>query len=209
MDAFHVGEIQPHLHEESIDLGFGQGVGGLQFQRVEGGKNDERRFEPVGLIAYCDSLFLHRLEQRRLRLGRCPVNLIGKHDIGEHRTGLELQNLVTGVALLDDIRSHDVRGHQVGCELDSRRLQVEGVAQRLYEPGLSHAGNALEDGVALRKYGNQEFVDDLAVADDNLGNFGIDPAEFRLELFDVLVVEFDYFFHLMIPCLYQESKEAL
>jgi hypothetical protein len=32
---------------------------------------------------------LHRLEQRRLHLGRRAVDLVGEHDVGEDRAGLE------------------------------------------------------------------------------------------------------------------------
>jgi hypothetical protein len=38
-----------------------------------------------------DGALLHRLEQRRLGAGRCPVDLVSEHHGGEHRPGVELE----------------------------------------------------------------------------------------------------------------------
>ena len=38
-----------------------------------------------------DLALLHRLEQRGLRLGRRPVDLVGEDDVGEHAAGAELE----------------------------------------------------------------------------------------------------------------------
>ena len=43
------------------------------------------------LVLDADLLFAHRFEQRRLRARRGAVDLIGQHDVGEDRAGLEIE----------------------------------------------------------------------------------------------------------------------
>ena len=71
-----------------------------------------------------DRALLHRLEQRRLRLGRGAVDLVGEHDVGEDRARLELETPCaprSSSAMI--VRADDVGRHQVGRELDARKRQ--------------------------------------------------------------------------------------
>ena len=70
----------------------------------------------AGLAVDGDLALLHRLEQRRLRLRRGPVDLVGEHDVGEQRARLEAELL--GRALVD-ADADEVGGQQVGRELDA------------------------------------------------------------------------------------------
>ena len=49
------------------------------------------RGSAVGVRVDRDLPLFHRLEQRRLRLRRRPVDLVGEHDVGEHAAGPELE----------------------------------------------------------------------------------------------------------------------
>ena len=74
--------------------------------------------ELVPLAGDGDLLLLHRLEQRRLRLRRGAVDLVGQQQVGEDRSGLEAE-LALAVLLDKDVRADDVGGHQVRRELDA------------------------------------------------------------------------------------------
>jgi hypothetical protein len=56
--------------------------------RVLRREDEERRLELVGFSTVRDGAFLHRLEQRRLRLRRRAVDLIREDDLAEDRPGL-------------------------------------------------------------------------------------------------------------------------
>ena len=66
---------------------------------------------------------LHALEERRLGLGRRPVDLVGEHDLAHDRAGPELELL--GLLVVDR-DAGDVGRQQVGRELDA----PEGAAER-------------------------------------------------------------------------------
>ena len=83
----------------------------------------------IGLAADGDRLLLHRFEERRLRLGRGTVDLVGEDEVGEDRAGLELELLAAFGRVDDDVGADDVGGHQVGRELDPGELHLQGVGQ--------------------------------------------------------------------------------
>ncbi|MNL50471.1 hypothetical protein D3C87_1734900 [compost metagenome] len=66
-------------------------------------------------------ILLHRFQQRRLRLGRCPVDFIGKDDISENRAFDEFEIAV----LIERFRAKNIGRHQIGRELDPVEIQVE------------------------------------------------------------------------------------
>ena len=70
-------EAQAQLEEEAVELGLGQRVGTLLLQRVLRGEHVEGLLQGMGLSARRDAVLLHRLEQRRLGLGRRAVDLVG------------------------------------------------------------------------------------------------------------------------------------
>jgi hypothetical protein len=61
-------------------------------------------------------VFLHRFQQRALRLGRGAVHFIGQHQLREHRTLVELEG--AGVAI-EHRDADDVGRQQVAGELDA------------------------------------------------------------------------------------------
>src|SRR5207249_5383174 len=131
-------------------------------------QDEERRGQRARDAPHGHRRLLHALQQRRLRLGRRPVDLVGQHDVGEERTLLELEVLPTVGVLDDDVGPDDVGGHQVGGELDARERQLETLRQRLDEEPLAEARHALEQHVAAREHADEDVVDDLAVTDDDL-----------------------------------------
>ncbi len=148
------------LEEEPIELRFRQRIGAFHLQRVLRREHQERLIELVGRLADRHALLLHGLEQRRLRLGRRAVDLVGQDDVREDRPGLELEERAAVRVLLHDVGADDVGGHQVRRELDARELQVQDVRQRVDEAGLAHAGNALEQHVAAGQQGRDGVLDE-------------------------------------------------
>ena len=66
-----------------------------------------------------DRPLLHRFEQRGLGFRRGAVDLVGEHEIGEDRAGLEAQSLVAALVGLHDHAADDVGRHQVRSELNA------------------------------------------------------------------------------------------
>jgi hypothetical protein len=104
-----------------------------------------------GGITCRDGLLLHRLEQRRLRLGRGSIDLIGEDEIGEDRAGLKAQAASPIQVFADDRGADDIRGHQVGCELDATEAQRQHLPERPHQQRLAQPGHAFEQHVATRE----------------------------------------------------------
>src|SRR5205085_8622694 len=156
------------LQEKTIELRLRQRIGPFHLDRVLRRQHEERRRERTRDAADGDGRLLHAFQQRRLRLGRRAIDLVGQHHVREERTLLELEVLPAIRILDDDVRSDDVGGHQVGRELDSRERQLETLRQRLDQQRLAEAGHTFEQHVAARKHADKNVIDDLAVADDHL-----------------------------------------
>ena len=123
----------------------------------------------VGAPLHRHPVLLHRLEQRRLRLGRGPIDLVGQQDVGEHRSRREhhLPTARLGV-ILDDVGPGDVGRHQVGGELNPGELQVEDLRHRLDQQRLGEPRDAHDEAVAADEQGLQHLLDDLVLPDDLL-----------------------------------------
>ena len=116
--ALRIAEAHPQ--QEAVELRLGSGkvpsysIGFCVASTMNGAAS-------VGHAVDRDLLLLHRFEQRRLRLGRGAVDLVGQHDLGDDRPGAELE---LAAALVVDRHAGDVAGQQVGRELDA----LEGAA---------------------------------------------------------------------------------
>lgn len=70
-----------HLQQEAVELGFGQRIGALLFQRVLRCENVERLRQLIGLAGHGDVVFLHGLQQRGLRARAGAVDFIGHQQL--------------------------------------------------------------------------------------------------------------------------------
>jgi hypothetical protein len=128
-------------------------------------------------------VLLHGLEQRRLRLGRCAVDLVGQHDVGEDRTRREDHLALPAVrVLLDQVGTGDVRGHQVRRELDAREPEVEHLGDALDQQRLGEAGNARDDAIAAHEQRRQHQLHDVVLAHDLLAQLVDDAVAALLQL---------------------------
>ena len=161
------------LEHEAIELRLGQRVGALLLDGILRGEDQKRQRQRVGLPAGRDAVLLHRLQQRRLRLGRRAVHLVGQHDVREDRPAHEAEDAAAGGAiLLQHVGAGDVGRHQVGRELDPPERQRQRVGQRLDEQRLGQARHADEQAVPAREQRHQQMVDDLLLAHDALADLG-------------------------------------
>jgi hypothetical protein len=159
------GRIVDHdLHEEPVPLRLGQRVDTLGLDRVLGGHDQERLRHRVRRAADRDLPLRHHLEQRGLHFGRRPVDLVGEHEVREHRTELGVEPVRAG---LEDPGADDVGGHQVRRELQPRERPAGDRGQRLHGQRLRHPGHALEQAVTLGEQADQHPLDHSVLSDDH------------------------------------------
>ena len=148
-------------------LRFGQRIRAFELDRVLGGEHEERPFELIGAPGSRDGVFLHRLEQRRLRLRRRPVDLVGEDDLREDRPLHEAERAMP-VLFVEHLGSRDVGRHQIRRELDALERQIEDLRHRLDQQGLGQPGHSGNQAVPSGEQGHQHFVDDGVLPDDDL-----------------------------------------
>ena len=89
--------------------------------------------------------------------------------------------------LVVDDRADEVGGEEIGGELDARELGVEGVAERADGERLGEAGDALDQDVAAGEQADQDALDHVGLADDDLADLGQQLVDERALLGDQLV----------------------
>jgi hypothetical protein len=173
------------LHEEAIELGFGQRVGALHLDGILGGHHQEGALQLVGGGAAGDRAFLHGFEQGRLGLGSGAVDFIGQHEVGEDGPGLEAEALAAVLVGVDDHAAHNVGGHEVGGELDAGILEVKGFGQGAQESGFAEAGHAFEQDVTSGQKADQDTFHDVVLTYDDFRDLpadGIQPVDCGLKI---------------------------
>ena len=126
LGAGRVADLE--LEHEAIHLRLGQRVSALLLDRILRRQHQEGLLEPEGVLADGDLLFLHRLEQGALHLGRRAVDLIGQHQVGEDRPFARREGARLRVV---DLRAHHVGRQHVRRELEAGKPHVQAVGQRL------------------------------------------------------------------------------
>ena len=120
-----VGIVDVDLHQEAVELRFGQRIGAFLLQRVLGGEHVERAGQIMARARDRDMLLLHGLQQRRLGARTGAVDLVGHQQLGENRTGNEAEAAPAALAFLQHLGAENVGRHQVGSELDPARVEAE------------------------------------------------------------------------------------
>ena len=152
----------------------GSGIRSLLLDRVLRGQDEERLLERERFVADRDLMLLHRLQQRRLHLGRRPVDLIGQDEVREDRT---LAGTERPFPRIIDQRADQVGRKQVRRELDAVELAMDRGRQRLDGRGLRQPGDALEQDVAPGQQRDQQPRKHQVLPDQDLANLRFDPFE--------------------------------
>ena len=129
--------------------------------------------QQVGVPVDGDLPLLHRLEQRRLRLGGGAVDLVGDHDVREDRALLELELAVHRV---EDAHAGHVAGEQVGGELDAADGGVDGCRESARQHGLADAGHVLDEQVPLGEQAHEGAADGIRLSVDHAPDRGEDAV---------------------------------
>jgi hypothetical protein len=88
---------------------------------------------------------LHGLKQRRLRLRRRAVDLVGENDVGEQRPHDEAEHTPAGgVIFFEHVGAGDIRRHEIRRELNAVEGEVEHLGERRDEQRLRQARHADE-----------------------------------------------------------------
>jgi hypothetical protein len=86
-------------------------------------------------------ILVHRFQQCALRLGCGAIDFIRQHDVGEDRSGPELE----AVGLLAvDTDADDVGRQHVRSKLDAMKSAVERAGQGVRQGRLSYAGHVFD-----------------------------------------------------------------
>ena len=160
-----VGVADARLHEEAVELRLGQAVGAGLLDGVLRRDDHERLTDRVRLAVDGDAALLHDLEQRRLRLRRGAVDLVGEHDGREDRARVELEGLLRRLV---DRHAGDVARQQVGRELDAAVRALHRRREGAGELGLAGAREVLEEHVALGEQAGQREARHVLLAEDGL-----------------------------------------
>src|SRR5690606_16180368 len=150
------------LQQESVELCLRQRIRTLVLDRILRGKDGEQRPERPGLAIYGHLSLLHRLQQRRLRLRRRTVDLVGEEQVREHGPGNELE---PALRLAKDAHACDVGRYQVRRELDTPETRAERPGERPDQQGLGDTRYALEQYVPSSQHGHQSFGEGVALPD--------------------------------------------
>ncbi len=165
---------------EPVELGLGQRIGPLVFDGILGGDHEKGPRQLARLAPGGHRVFLHRLEQRGLRLGRRAVDLVGQDQVGEDGAMDEVQPPLAGTGVgLQDFGPGHVRGHQVGRELDALEIPPQRLGQRPDQQRLGQPRHPDDQCVPLREQHRQELPDQALLTDDDLVQFPAQNAPSR------------------------------
>ena len=86
-------------------------------------------------------MFLHRLEQRRLDFGRCPIDFIGQNQIGENGTFSGPKRPFSRIV---NHGPDQICGEQVGSKLNPIELTANGTGQPFNRGRLGQSGETFQ-----------------------------------------------------------------
>ena len=162
-----IGVDHIDLHEKAIELGLGKGVCALLLQRILRREHVKGARQIVPFAGDRDVIFLHRLEQRRLGSGACPVDFVGHQQLGEYRSPHKMKTAAPVGGLFQDFGAENIGGHQIGRELDAARLQAKNNAKGFDELGFGEPRHTDEQAVPARKKRDQGLLDNLPLTEDD------------------------------------------
>ena len=161
----YAGIAHRNLHKETVRLSFWQFIRALLLHWVLRGQNGIDITHAIGGAVNGYLSLLHHLKEGGLRLCRRTVDLIDQHDIGEHRSLMELE--LTGLHIKHRRTQHVAR-HEVGRELHTAELRVNELGDGTCQQRLCYAGHTLNEHVSVSQDCRQDEVHSQSLAHDDL-----------------------------------------
>ena len=155
--------VHPHMHQEAVQLRLWQRVGAFLLDRILGGHHQEQCRQWPSLPAHRHLPLTHRLQQRRLHLGRRAIDFVGQQQGMENRPGLEFE---APVLRPPDLGAGQIGRQQVGGELHAGKIGLETRGQRPDGGGLGQSRRAFHQQVAIGQQGDQQALDKSTLAHD-------------------------------------------
>ncbi len=137
-----------HAHQKAVELRLGQWERTDLLLRVLRGDDEERLRQRHRLPVERHLPLFHGFEQCALRLGRCPVDLIGQNQL--RKDGTVLKTELAGLAVVDRYTEY-IGGQQIARELHPLEGQTQRSGEGVGEGGLADAGNILDQQVPARQ----------------------------------------------------------
>ena len=166
--------------QEAVELRLGQRIDALLLDRILRRHHHEPIAKREAFAVDRHGALLHRLQQRRLRLGRGAVDFVGEQQIGENRPARQRE----GAGLkVEQIRTDDVARHQIGRELDPPEIEPDHARETAREQRLGGARWPFEQHVPAREQGDEQDVDRRLLPDHGLADLGANVLGKRLDVF--------------------------
>src|SRR6185369_9783833 len=127
-------------------------------------QHHERPRQLISLLLDGYLSFGHGFQQGRLSLRGRAVDFVGQYDVGEDRSGFELER---ARPLIEDFKTGDVRGQHVGCELNALKRTVEAARQRVPKRSLAYTGNVFDQQMPARQECHESKLDYIRLAANN------------------------------------------
>ena len=161
LSSSRVGIGHQNLHQEAVELRFGQRIGAFHFDRVLRGHHQERRSSSWVVVPLVTVRSCMASSSADCVLGVARLISSASTRLAKIGPGWKRSVLCAAVVGLHDHAADDVGGHQVGRELDARIAQLKCARQRAQQRGLAQSGNAFEQHVAAGEQADQHAFDDV------------------------------------------------
>ena len=105
-----------------------------------------------------------------MRTRGSPVDFISQDDVGENGTLHEPEITLARRILVNNLSAGDVTRHQIWCELNAAEFELEGAGECSDEKRLGEPRYAHEQYMPVGQQADKNLLNNLLLADDDLGN---------------------------------------
>lgn len=179
------GIVDIDLQQKAIKLRFRQRIGTFLLQWILGGEDMEGTWQGIGLSGNRDLMFLHGLQQGRLRAGTCPVDFIGHQQLAKDRTMNEAEAAAPSLGFFQHFRAGDICRHQIWGALDAIGIQTQHTTERVDQLGLGKARNADQQHMPAGQNCRQGLLDRRFLTKDDCSQGRADIGQPGGELLDI------------------------
>jgi hypothetical protein len=151
---FHV-----NLEKKPVELRLGERIRPFLFDRISRREHLKRIGQRVRMRSHRHTPLLHRLEERRLRLRRRSVDLVGQNQMVKNRPGKKTHAPPAHV-VLEDVGAGDVGWKEVRRELHPAERQSERLGKGCDEQRLRKARHPDEECMPASQKRHEHQVDD-------------------------------------------------